>query len=214
MSLNHSQTHLPKTEHDFVRLLNTPVLRVCPFLVSFKRRLRLFERIVYTNRVKIQGENSTNPFNANPLKPGIPIRITRNRILEDGLLTMNNLGSDMRQRLSIQYYNEAGARESGIDAGGLFKEFWSDLSAIAFDPNYALFRVTESNCMYPNPSSEAAHGTDHIGLFIFLGRILGKSLYESITVHPQFAHFFLSFLRGDYNYLRMFPDLSTVDSDL
>ena len=203
-----------KTEHDFVRLLNTPVLRVCPFLVSFKRRLRLFERIVYTNRVKIQGENSTNPFNANPLKPGIPIRITRNRILEDGLLTMNNLGSDMRQRLSIQYYNEAGVRESGIDAGGLFKEFWSDLSAIAFDPNYALFRVTESNCMYPNPSSEAAHGTDHIGLFIFLGRILGKSLYESITVHPQFAHFFLSFLRGDYNYLRMFHDLSTVDSVL
>jgi hypothetical protein len=29
-----------------VSLLSTPVLRVCPFLVSFKRRLTLFERIV------------------------------------------------------------------------------------------------------------------------------------------------------------------------
>lgn len=203
-----------KTENDYVFLLSAPVLRVCPFLVSFKRRLRLFERIVYTNRAQIQGENSTNPFHTNPLKPGIPVRITRGRILEDGLATMNNLGSDMRRRISIQYYNEAGAKESGIDAGGLFKEFWTDLCAIAFDPNYALFRVTEENFMYPNPSSGAAHGSDHIELFKFLGRILGKSLYESITVHPQFAHFFLSFLRGDYNYLHMFSDLSTIDSQL
>jgi len=203
-----------KTEQDYVSLLSANVLRVCPFLVSFKRRLRLFERIVYTNRAQIQGENSTNPFNSNPLKPGIPVRITRGRILEDGLATMNNLGSDMRQRISIQYYNEAGTRESGIDAGGLFKEFWTDLCAIAFDPNYALFCVTEDNCMYPNPSSGAAHGNDHIELFMFLGRVLGKSLYESITVHPQFAHFFLSFLRGDYNYLNMFSDLGTIDKQL
>ena len=203
-----------KTEQDYVSLLGANVLRVCPFLVSFKRRLRLFERIVYTNRAQIQGENSTNPFNSNPLKPGIPVRITRGRILEDGLATMNNLGSDMRRRISIQYYNEAGTRESGIDAGGLFKEFWTDLCAIAFDPNYALFCVTEDNCMYPNPSSGAAHGHDHIELFTFLGRVLGKSLYESITVHPQFAHFFLSFLRGDYNYLNMFSDLGTIDKQL
>jgi len=203
-----------KTELDYVSLLSAPVLRICPFLVSFKRRLRLFERIVFLNRSQIQGENSTNPFNSNPLKPAKNVRITRGRILEDGLATMNNLGSDMRQRISIQYFNEAGTREPGIDAGGLFKEFWTDLCKIAFDPNYALFCVTEDNCMYPNPSSGAAHGNDHIELFMFLGRVLGKSLYESITVHPQFAHFFLSFLRGDYNYFHMFSDLSTIDSQL
>ena len=132
-----------KSHQDYVALLSSPVLRVCPFLVSFKRRLLLFERIVTTNRVEIQGENSQNPFHTNPLKPGIPIRITRGRILEDGLATMNNLGRNMRQRLAVQYHNEAGRREDGVDAGGLFKEFWTDLCAIAFDPNYALFRVTE-----------------------------------------------------------------------
>jgi len=131
------------SKDDYVKLLSTPVLRVCPFLVSFKRRLKLFERIVTSDRTVIQGENSQNPFNTNPLKPGIPIRIIRGRILEDGLATMNNLGRNMRQRLAVQYFNEAGMRESGIDAGGLFKEFWTDLCAIAFDPNYALFRVTE-----------------------------------------------------------------------
>jgi ubiquitin-protein ligase E3 C len=35
-----------KVEDDYVSLLSMPVLRVCPFLVSFKRRLRIFERIV------------------------------------------------------------------------------------------------------------------------------------------------------------------------
>jgi ubiquitin-protein ligase E3 C len=211
-----------KKFEDYEQLLATsPVLRICPYMVSFKRRLQLFERIVTTNRVEIQGENSSNPFHSNPLKPGIPVRIARNRLLEDGIATMNNLGKNMRQRIAVQYYNEAGMRESGIDAGGLFKEFWTDLCAIAFDPNYALFRVTDSgsdgdvgNCLYPNPSSSAVHGPEHTTLFAFLGRILGKALYEGITIHPKFAHFFLSFLKGDYNFLHMLPDLSTVDSQL
>ena len=53
----------------------------------------------------------------------------------------------MRERIAVQYHNEAGAREDGVDAGGLFKEFWTDLCAIAFDPNYALFRVTEGKLL-------------------------------------------------------------------
>jgi len=39
-------------------------------------------------------------------------------------------------------------------------------------------------------------------------------MYENITIKPQFAHFFLSFLRGDYNFLHMLPDLSTMDKTL
>jgi len=68
--------------------------------------------------------------------------------------------------------------------------------------------------MYPNPSSKLAHGADHIVLFEFLGRILGKALYEGITIQPQFAHLFLSFLRGDHTYLHLLTDLSTIDSQL
>lgn len=132
-----------KTASQYEALLATPVLRVCPFLVSFKRRLKLFERIVTLSRIEVQGLNDQNPFSSNPLKPGIPVRIMRTRLLEDGLATMNNLGRNMRQRIVVHYTNEAGREESGIDAGGLFKEFWTDLSNLAFDPNYALFRVTE-----------------------------------------------------------------------
>ena len=206
-----------KTHSEYEALIFTPVLRLCPFLVSFKRRLKLFERIVTTNRIDIQGQHSNNPFALDSgLKPGIPVRIMRGRVLEDGLATMNNLGKNMRQRIVVHYLNEAGTQEIGIDVGGLFKEFWTDLTALAFNQNYALFKATEGadHCLYPNPSSEAAHGATHITLFEFLGRILGKALYEGITIQPQFAHFFLSFMRGDYNFFHMLPDLSTMDAQL
>jgi ubiquitin-protein ligase E3 C len=91
---------------------------------------------------------------------------------------------------------------------------WSDLSNLAFDPNYALFKNTDGFLMYPNPTSKLAHGADHVILFEFLGRILGKALYEGITIQPQFAHLFLSFLRGDHNYLHLLTDLSTIDPQL
>ena len=42
----------------------------------------------------------------------------------------------------------------------------------------------------------------------------GKALYEGITIQPRFAHFFLSFMKGRYNYLNMLADLSTIDPDL
>jgi len=132
------------------------------------------------------------------------------------LIHLNKLGRNLRQRIIVNYQNEFGAQESGIDAGGLFKEFWADLSTQSFNPNYALFRVTEgtTNCLYPNPSSRWAHGAVSVVMFEFLGRILGKALYEGITIKPQFAHFFLSFLRGEYNFLHMLPDLTTLDSTL
>ena len=106
-----------KTHKDYMMLLSSPVCRICPFLVSFKRRLKLFERIVTTNRTDIQGSNEQRN-----LKPGIMVKVNRGRVLEDGLVHLNKLGRDMRQRLVVCYLSEAGTRESGIDVGGLFKE--------------------------------------------------------------------------------------------
>ena len=199
-----------KSHLDYTSLLASPVCRICPFLVSFKRRLKLFERIVTTNRIDVQGSNEQRN-----LKRGIMVKVQRGRVLEDGLIHLNNLGRNMRQRICVNYISDVGTSESGVDVGGLFKEFWTDLSALAFDPNYALFKVTEDALMYPNPSSKFVHGGDvSMKLFEFLGRILGKALYEGITIQPQFAHLFLSFLKGDHSYLHLLTDLSTIDTQL
>ena len=86
--------------------------------------------------------------------------------------------------------------------------------ALSVNCNTLTFHKGNTNCLYPNPSSRSAHGSISVVMFEFLGRILGKALYEGITIQPQFAHFFLSFLRGEYNFLHMLPDLTTLDSTL
>ena len=214
-----------KHHNDFTSLLNLPVLKTMPYAVPLKTRLKLFESIVKSNRVAIQGSNE----NQN-LQQGINVSITRGMVLEDGMRYLNALGERMKQRIIVSYRNEAGVSERGIDVGGLFKEFWGDLSALAFSPNYALFCAIGGSGsgdggggsgndggggeLFPNPGCFAAHGEDAVTLYNFLGKILGKALFEGITIQPVFAHFFLAFIKGNYNYMHILPDLATKDPQL
>lgn len=131
-----------KTHADYIALLSSPVCRICPFLISFKRRLKLFERIVATNRIDIQGSNELRN-----LKPGIIVKVMRGRVLEDGLIHLNNLGRNMRQRIVVSYLSEAGTKESGVDVGGLFKEFWTGKcggSPVELDSLFVITRTKSS----------------------------------------------------------------------
>jgi ubiquitin-protein ligase E3 C len=47
--------------------------------------------------------------------------------------------------------------------------------------------------------------------FSFLGRLLGKAMYDGITIDPKFADFFLRKLIGKQNSLN---DLKSLDPDL
>jgi HECT-domain (ubiquitin-transferase) len=44
--------------------------------------------------------------------------------------------------------------------------------------------------------------------------VLGKALFENITIQPQFAHFFLAFMHGRYNFMNLVNDLRTLDEGL
>ena len=128
---------------------------------------------------------------------GNTVRIRRGYVLEDGLARIHRLSAEaMKERLHVIYVNDHGLDEPGIDLGGLFKEFWNDLSAQTFDVNFGLFRTNAESLLYPNPTSRTAHGNDHTTYFNFVGRVLGKALLEGITVEPRFVGFFLSYIRG------------------
>lgn len=81
--------------------------------------------------------------------------------------------SDMKRRLRIQFINNAGLEEAGIDGGGLFKEFINEVLKTAFDPNRGFFLLTADNCLYPNPHVHLImeNFTDH---YYFIGRLVGK----------------------------------------
>ena len=78
----------------------------------------------------------------------------------------------------------------------ILKEFLDDLIKDAFDPGRddRLFSVSPMETLFvnvlaggKNPSSQS----NILAKYEFLGRVLGKALYESILVEPQFCLPFL-----------------------
>lgn len=59
----------------------------------------------------------------------------------------------MKARLVILFYDQYGNIEEGIDDGGLFKEFLTELSKQVFDPQRGLFKLTAEQTIYPNPNA-------------------------------------------------------------
>jgi hypothetical protein len=195
-------------------LLATTLLRVMPWCVDFHERMRLFRAALDAERLQIQGSNDL--LSGGPQRSrGVIVKIRKSRVLEDGMEAIGKVGAGIKDRVIVKYINEFGEEEAGIDAGGLFKDFVTDLSGRIFDPSYGLFCCTAANLLYPNPSAQMlfdAHEMDTT--FVFLGRVLGKAMFENITLQPQFAHFFLAFMHGKYNYMNLINDLHTLDPEL
>lgn len=102
-----------------------------------------------------------------------------------------------------------GTFRAGIDGGGVFKEFLTSLTKEVFDTDRGLWLANTKNELYPNPHAYAtegecypchSHGRSSIDIleahslnwYRFIGRILGKALYEGILVDVAFASFFLA----------------------
>ncbi|KAJ3092867.1 Ubiquitin-protein ligase E3B [Quaeritorhiza haematococci] len=132
------------------------------------------------------------------------------RVLEDGFsqLSRVNIGS---ATIRVTYINEFGLVEAGIDQMGVFKEFLEDLCKAAFSAHLNLFRSTPAGdgTVLPSPTSNIH--ANHLALFEFVGKILGKALYEGIVIDIPFALFVYTKLLGRYNFL---DELPTMDPEL
>ncbi|KAF9300077.1 hypothetical protein BGZ74_008327 [Mortierella antarctica] len=137
-------------------------------------------------------------------------RVRRGSIFEDGYQQLNHLGRKLKGRIAIEFIDQHGISEAGIDGGGVFKEFLTSLVHQAFDTNYGLFLNTSDHLLYPNPHAFASEATQ-LKHYEFLGRILGKALYEGILIDAAFAGFFLGKCLGQVNYL---DDLPSLDPEL
>jgi len=175
------------------------VLRLLPWALPFYDRVTLFREVVAAERQAIQGSDDVN---AGDRSRGTVVKVRRQRLLADGIAALERVGGAIKDRVVVRYVNDFGEDESGIDVGGLFKDFLTDLSERVFDPHFGLFCLTPAQLLYPHPSAAALMGCDPArpqemqDTFAFIGRVLGKALFEDITIQPQFAHFFLAFMMG------------------
>lgn len=183
------------------------VLILIPHVIPFEERVQIFREFVKADKAarKMAGEF------VGPGPGSIEIAIRRDHLVEDAFAQLNTLGSKLKSGLNVSFVNEHGLSEAGLDYGGLFKEFLTDLAKAAFDPGYGLFaqREAEEGFLFPHPAAgNLQHG---LRMIEFLGRIVGKAMYEGILLDYCFSHVFIWKLLGRYVF---FDELSTLDPEL
>ena len=52
---------------------------------------------------------------------------------------------ELRLVMRVQLVSAVGLAEAGVDGGGVFREFITELLKTAFDPNRGFFRLTKDN---------------------------------------------------------------------
>ncbi|CAH8569422.1 unnamed protein product [Schistosoma curassoni] len=192
----------------------TFLLKHIPHIIPHKERVILFRDFVREDKASLGIHTRTN-WLTDDGPVGAVITVHRNRIVEDGYQQLANLtSSQLRMKIRVQFVNEMGLDEVGIDLDGVFKEFLEETLRRVFDPSLNLFRVTNDQRLYPSPTSHLQES--HLQLFEFLGKMLAKAVYECIVVDVPFANFFLTQLLGRekagcYSFL---DELATLDKEL
>lgn len=80
-----------------------------------------------------------------------------------------------------------------------------------FSFRYGLFSQTSTPDRHLIPNASARYLDNGIQMFEFLGRVVGKALYEGILLDYSFSHAFVHKLLGRYSFL---DELSTLDPEL
>ncbi|CDR93748.1 HECT domain containing protein, putative [Babesia bigemina] len=175
-----------------------------PQTVTFETRLQLFMAYVAYDK-------SMNRANVN-ISESVMYIIRRSHIVEDGLSTLGTMGSTLlKQIFRVIFVDETGVREEGVDGGGLFKEFLTSICSIIFNPAYGIFEESQfDGSMAPSPNSAMFH-EGHLSVFNFVGKVIGKALYEHILIEPVLSRLLLNFILKKRNTLN---DLRFVDPEL
>jgi ubiquitin-protein ligase E3 C len=196
------------------------ILTSIPQAFPFERRVMLFHSLLATDKQRTQDEQA-DMHNAmmmimrgqeGEISSRERVSIHRDRLYEDSMQQLNRLGPKLRKRVQVSFINQYGQDEAGIDGGGVFKEFVDDLIKEAFSvessKSLQLFSVTPLQTLAVN--TRLPMNATLLTHYEFLGRVLGKAVYESILVEPQFCLPFLNQLLGRSNSLE---DLKNFDHE-
>ncbi|KAG6039535.1 hypothetical protein E4U41_002463 [Claviceps citrina] len=185
------------------------LLKHMPFVVPFETRVQIFRQFINLDRIRLGG---SMPSSIRPL-PKHHAKIKRGQLFEDAFNQFYGLGEGFKDTISITFVDQFDTPEAGIDGGGVTKEFLIGVTSEAFgngEDGLRMFSSNEQGLLFPNPTAAdtfreslrrgGLHEDDpqwrdamtgFLKRFEFLGRIVGKCLYEGILVNLAFAGFFL-----------------------
>ncbi|OIW00674.1 hypothetical protein TanjilG_09643 [Lupinus angustifolius] len=168
------------------------MLLKAPRLIDFDNK-----RAYFRSRIRQQHDQHLS----GPLR----ISVRRAYILEDSYNQLRmRPNQDLKGRLNVQFQGE-----EGIDAGGLTREWYQLLSRVIFDKGALLFTTVGNNATFqPNPNS--VYQTEHLSYFKFVGRVVGKALFDGQLLDVYFTRSFYKHILG---VKVTYHDIEAVDPD-
>uniref|UniRef100_A0A7N0UIS5 HECT-type E3 ubiquitin transferase n=1 Tax=Kalanchoe fedtschenkoi TaxID=63787 RepID=A0A7N0UIS5_KALFE len=154
------------------------------------------KRAHFRSKIKHQHDHHHSSFK---------ISVRRAYILEDSYNQLRMRSSqDLKGRLTVQFQGE-----EGIDAGGLTREWYQLLSRVIFDKGALLFTTVGNDSTFqPNPNS--VYQTEHLSYFKFVGRVVGKALFDGQLLD---VHFTRSFYKHILGAKVTYHDIEAIDPD-
>jgi E3 ubiquitin-protein ligase HUWE1 len=116
--------------------------------------------------------------------PSLQLQVRRDQVFLDSFKSLYYKKPDEFKygKLSIRF-----SGEEGVDAGGVTREWFQVLTKQMFDPNYALFIPVASDRTTFHPNLLSGVNEQHLTFFKFIGRVIGKALYEGRVLDCHFS---------------------------
>ncbi|KAF5020000.1 hypothetical protein F66182_7988 [Fusarium sp. NRRL 66182] len=146
-----------------------------PKVLEFDNKRNYFNRSVHSR-------SSSNQ--SRPSYPPLQLSVRRDQVFHDSFKSLYfKSGDEMKfGKLNIRFHGE-----EGVDAGGVTREWFQVLSRQMFDPNYVLFTPVSSDRTTFHPNKLSGINDEHLMFFKFIGRIIGKALYEGRVLDCYFS---------------------------
>ena len=114
----------------------------------------------------------------------LQLNVRRQRVFEDSFQYLQRKTGDQIKygKLSVRFYDE-----EGVDAGGVTREWFQILARQMFDPNYALFQPCAADKLTYQPNRASWVNPEHLSFFKFVGRVIGKAIYDGRLLDAYFA---------------------------
>ncbi|KAL9596797.1 MAG: hypothetical protein Q9219_005556 [cf. Caloplaca sp. 3 TL-2023] len=167
-----------------------------PKVLEFDNKRNYFNR-----RLHSRGAEARHP------QPPLQLNVRRDQVFLDSYKFMHfKSGDEIKYgKLSIRFHGE-----EGVDAGGVTREWFQVLSRQMFNPDYALFVPVASDRTTFHPNKLSKVNEEHLDFFKFIGRIIGKALYEGRALDCHFSRAVYKRILGKSVSIK---DMETLDLD-
>ncbi|KAH8730382.1 hypothetical protein GQ44DRAFT_823136 [Phaeosphaeriaceae sp. PMI808] len=137
--------------------------------------------------------------------PPLQLAVRRDQVFLDSFKSLYFKSADEMKygKLSIRFHGE-----EGVDAGGVTREWFQVIARQMFNADYALFVPVASDRTTFHPNRLSSINPEHLMFFKFIGRIIGKALYEGRVLDCHFSRAVYKQIMGKVVNLK---DMETLD---